>query len=66
MPLYENLKGEAVKNRNDSKEKSTKINKNSNKEIKEKAYKDEEKIIIGKYSDVPDYLKDNEYIKNAI
>ena len=24
MPLYENLKGEAVKNRNDSKEKSTK------------------------------------------
>ena len=43
-----------------------KINKNSNKEIKEKAYKDEEKIIIGKYSDVPDYLKDNEYIKNAI
>ena len=33
------------------------INKNS--DIKE------ERIIIGKYSDAPDYIKDNEYIKNG-
>ena len=44
MSLYENLKEEAIKNRNDSKEKSSKINKNLNPELKEKKYKDEEKI----------------------
>jgi adiponectin receptor len=65
MSLYENLKEEEIKNRNNSKEKSSKINKNLNLELKEKKYKDEEKIIIGKYSDAPDYLKDNEYIKNG-
>ena len=27
--------------------------------------KNEEKIIIGKYSDAPEYLKDNEFIKNG-
>ena len=65
MSLYQNLKEEEAKNRKELKENSTKANKNSIKEIKGKAYKDEEKIIIGKYSDAPDYLKDNEYIKNG-
>ena len=27
--------------------------------------KNEEKILIGKYSDAPEYLKDNEFIKNG-
>ena len=65
MSLYQNLKEEEAKNRKELKENSTKANKNSIKEIKGKAYKDEEKIIIGKYSDAPEYLKDNEYIKNG-
>ena len=39
MSLYENLKEETVKNRNDSKEKSSKISQNSNQEIKEKIKK---------------------------
>lgn len=39
MSLYENLKEEAVKNRNNSKEKSSKINKNLNPELKEKNIK---------------------------
>ena len=61
MSSYENLKEENLKERKD-KEKDIK-QKNDKKE--EKLHKKEEKIIIGKYSDAPDYLKDNEYIKNG-
>ena len=32
---------------------------------KEKSLKNEDKIIVGKYSDAPEYLKDNEYIKKG-
>ena len=35
------------------------------KEVNRKTNKKEEKIIIGKYSDAPDYLKDNEFIRNG-
>ena len=35
-----------------------------NKKIK-KTKEDKNEIIIGKYSEAPDYLKDNEYIKNG-
>ena len=34
-------------------------------DIREKTNKYNDEIIIGKYSDAPDYLKDNEYIKNG-
>ena len=34
-------------------------------DVDEKPIKQLDKIIIGKYSDAPDYLKDNEYIKNG-
>ena len=61
MSSYENLKEENLKERKDN-EKDIK-QKNDKKE--EKLHKKEEKIIIGKYSDAPDYLKDNEYIKNG-
>ena len=61
MSSYENLKEENLKEKKD-KEKDIK-QKNDKKE--EKLHKKEEKIIIGKYSDAPDYLKDNEYIKNG-
>ena len=62
MSSYEKLKEENLKERKD-KEKDIK-QKNDKKE--EKLHKKEEKIIIGKYSDAPDYLKDNEYIKNLL
>ena len=61
MSLYENLKGETLKEREESKNKKLSQKLDS----KEKSVKNEDKIIIGKYSDAPDYLKDNEFIKNG-
>jgi adiponectin receptor len=65
MSKYKNLKEEEVKNWQELSIISKESNKNSIKEIKKKSNKGEEKIIIGKYSNAPDYLKDNEYIKNG-
>ena len=56
MSLYEDLNKKKIK---DSK------NKDKNSISKEKKSKIENKIIVGKYSDAPDYLKDNELIKNG-
>jgi adiponectin receptor len=51
MSFYENIKeGELKDNKTHTKEKSL---------------KNEDKIIVGKYSDAPEYLKDNEYIKRG-
>jgi len=61
MSSYENLKEENLKERKD---KGKDIKQKDDKK-EEKLHKKEEKIIIGKYSDAPDYLKDNEYIKNG-
>ena len=63
MSLYSNLKTE---NKIDE-EKELISNKKSKKQfdIEENSMKLQDKIIIGKYSDAPDYLKDNEYIKNG-
>ena len=61
MSLYENLKGESLKKRKEIKNQKL----NQKLDLKEKSSKNEDKIIIGKYSDAPDYLKDNEYIKNG-
>lgn len=33
--------------------------------IKDEKYLNSDKVIVGKYSEAPDYLKDNEYIKNG-
>ena len=67
MLNYENLKEENIKNRNESNknDKLLKTQEESNKDTEEKKYKEEEQIIIGKYSEAPDYLKDNEYIKTG-
>ena len=67
MSNYENLKEENIKNRNESNknDKLLKTQEESNKDTEEKKYKEEEQIIIGKYSEAPDYLKDNEYIKTG-
>ena len=67
MSNYENLKEENIKNRNESNknDKLLKAQEESNKDTEEKKYKEEEQIIIGKYSEAPDYLKDNEYIKTG-
>ena len=67
MSNYENLKEENIKNRNESNknDKLLKTQEESNKDAEEKKYKEEEQIIIGKYSEAPDYLKDNEYIKTG-
>ena len=61
MSLYGNLKEENTKERKEFQIKNQ-IKKN---ESKGKSLKKEEEIIIGKYNDAPDYLKDNEYIKNG-
>ena len=63
MSLYSNLK---TKNKKDE-EKELISNKKSKKkfDIEENDIKLKEKVIIGKYCDAPDYLKDNEYIKNG-
>lgn len=61
MSSYENLKEENLKERKDK----GKDIKQKNDKKEEKLHKKGEKIIIGKYSDAPDYLKDNEYIKNG-
>ena len=47
------------------KKKKKKWKNTSKNDIKEIIIKNEDTIIIGKYSDAPDYLKDNEYIKNG-
>ena len=60
MSSYEHLKNENIKEKKDPKE-----NRNGINYKKEKLYKKEEEIIIGKYSDAPDYLKDNEFIKDG-
>ena len=65
MSIYSNLKEDKLyesKVLNDKKN-----NKKSQKKIdlEEKPHKEEVRIIVGKYSDAPDYLKDNEYIKNG-
>ena len=65
MSLYQNI--ETEKNKGEEKEvKSLKNKKTIDKfDVDEKPIKQLDKIIIGKYSDAPDYLKDNEYIKNG-
>ena len=61
MSLCENKKEAELKDNSPLKNK-----KDNNKfNTKEKSLKDEDKIIVGKYSDAPEYLKDNEYIKNG-
>ncbi len=61
MSSCEYLKNEVLKEKKELKER-----KNNLKNIKtEKLYIKEEKIIVGKYSDAPDYLKDNEFIKEG-
>ena len=66
MSIYE-LKEENIKHRNESNENEKLLSskKESNKDTEEKKYKEEDQIIIGKYSETPDYLKDNEYIKTG-
>ena len=61
MSSYENLKEENLKERIDK----GKDIKHKNDKKEEKLHKKKEKIIVGKYSDAPDYLKDNEYIKDG-
>ena len=51
MSFYENIKEDELKD-----------NKTN---TKEKSLKNEDRIIVGKYSDAPEYLKDNEYIKKG-
>ena len=61
MSSCEYLKNEGLKEKKELRER-----KNDLKNIKTKKYNiKEEKIIVGKYSDVPDYLKDNEFIKEG-
>ena len=55
MSLYEHLKNERIKEKKEPKEKKNKTKNN----------KKEDEIIVGKYSDAPDYLKDNEFIKDG-
>ena len=55
MSLYEHLKNERIKEKKEPKEKKNII----------KNIKKEDEIIVGKYSDAPDYLKDNEFIKDG-
>ena len=61
MSLYEDLKEEKMRERKEQLDTNTTRKCNS----KEKASKIEQEIIVGKYSDAPDYLKDNELIKNG-
>ena len=61
MSLYEKKKEEELKDNSSLKSKKENIKFNA----KEKSLKIEDKIIVGKYSDAPDYLKDNEFIKNG-
>lgn len=65
MSIYKELKKE------NSKEEKI-LNKNNNSKSEKDKYdldenpkKNEERIIIGKYCDAPEYLKDNEYIKDG-
>ena len=55
MSSYEHLKYEKIKENKERKEKKNII----------KNIKKEDEIIVGKYSDAPDYLKDNEFIKDG-
>ena len=65
MSKYTNLKEVKINEKKELKEnKSNKIEKKKY-DIDEKIYKEEDKIIVGKYSDAPDYLKDNEFIKKG-
>lgn len=62
MSLYPNLK-----TKDEKKELISKKNEISKRKFDhdEESVKIQDKIIIGKYSDAPDYLKGNEYIKNG-
>ena len=55
MSFKEHLKNERIKEKKEPKEKKNKTKNN----------KKEDEIIVGKYSDAPDYLKDNEFIKDG-
>ena len=55
MSFKEHLKNERIKEKKVPKEKKNKTKNN----------KKEDEIIVGKYSDAPDYLKDNEFIKDG-
>ena len=61
MSLYEDLKEEKIRERKE------KLDTNTTRKYisKEKTSKNEQEIIVGKYSDAPDYLKDNELIKEG-
>ena len=61
MSSYENFKEKPPTEKNILK--NIKNKKPNNKKIEEE--KDKNKIIVGKYSDAPDYLKDNEFIKSG-
>ena len=61
MSLYENKKEDELKDNSSLKGKKE----NTKFKTKEKSLKIEDVIIVGKYSDAPDYLKDNEFIKNG-
>lgn len=60
MSSYANLKEEKQKERKIEKEKENTKENEKNKELES-----EDKVIVGNYSQAPDYLKDNELIKNG-
>lgn len=65
MSKYTNLKEEKINETKELKEKKNNKKEKKKYDIEEKTYKEEDKIIVGKYSDAPDYLKDNEFIKKG-
>ena len=65
MSKYTNLKEEKINEIKELKEKKNNKIEKKKYDIDEKIYKEEDKIIVGKYSDAPDYLKDNEFIKKG-
>lgn len=65
MSFFSNFKEDKTDDKKELKEKKKRKILNKKYDIPEKIIKNENKIIIGKYSDAPDYLKDNEYIKNG-
>lgn len=65
MSFFSNFKEDKTDDKKELKEKKKRKILNKKYDIPEKIIKNKTKIIIGKYSDAPDYLKDNEYIKNG-
>ena len=65
MSLVRNIEEQKLNNIKEIKNKTNYKQKDKNLDTEEKTFKIENKIIIGKYSDAPEYLKDNEFIKNG-